>query len=83
MTKHFTVTSLAVAVFLPAAAQAADFASIDANGDGYVSMPEFQTALPEAPADAFIAADTNADGALSTEEFAAAQEAGTLPTSDG
>lgn len=83
MTKPVTATSLAIALFLPVAAQAADFASMDANGDGYVSMPEFQTALPETPADAFMAADTNADGALSAEELAAAQEAGTLPSSEG
>lgn len=83
MTKPFTATSLAIAIFLPAAAQAADFASIDANGDGAVSMSEFQTAMPEAPSDAFTAADTDADGALSDEEFATAQEAGTIPSSDG
>lgn len=83
MTKHFTITSLAIAISLPVVTQAADFASMDANGDSYISVFEFQTALPEAPVDAFMTADTNADGALSAEELAAAQEAGTLPSSDG
>lgn len=83
MTKHFATASLAIALVLPLAAQAADFAAMDANGDGYLTMSEFQTALPETPAEAFMAADTNADGALSAEELAAAQEAGTLPSGDG
>ncbi|NCQ23849.1 MAG: calcium-binding protein [Rhodobacteraceae bacterium CG17_big_fil_post_rev_8_21_14_2_50_63_15] len=83
MTKRVTVVGLAIVLTLPVTAQAAEFASMDVNGDGYITMSEFQAAMPETPGDAFMAADTNADGALTAEELASAQEAGTLPSSDG
>jgi len=76
-------TSFALALGLPTALLAADFAAMDADGDGYVSMAEFQEAMPGVSADAFMSADANADGALTEAEIAAAQDAGTLPPSEG
>jgi hypothetical protein len=77
MTKHITATALAFALSLPTAVLASE--NMDADGDGAVSMSEFQTAHPEADTGIFTAVDTNADGVLSEDEIAAAQEAGTLP----
>lgn len=79
MTKEFIAATFALALTVPAAALAAD--SMDANGDGAVTMSEFQAANPDADAATFTAIDTDADGALSEDEIAAAKEAGTL--SDG
>jgi len=78
MTKELLATTFALALTLPAAALAQD--AMDADGDGMVTMSEFQDAMPDAEADTFSMVDTNADGALSAEEIAAAQEAGTLPS---
>ncbi len=83
MTKTTLAAGLALTLALPSIAQALEFTSTDADGDGYVTMSEFQEAMPEAPADAFMEADANADGALSEEEFAAAQDAGVLSPSEG
>lgn len=83
MTQRLSATSLAIVLGLPVATQAADFATMDANGDGYVTMSEFQTALPETPAEAFMSADANADGTITAEELVVAQEKGTLPSDDG
>ncbi len=83
MTTKTTLTATTVALILPMAAFAADFDTLDGNGDGYVSMPEFQEALPGLSADAFLSADTNADGALSPAEVSAAQSEGILPPSEG
>lgn len=77
MTKELLATTFALALTLPAAALAQD--AMDADGDGMVTMSEFQDAMPDAEADTFSQVDTDADGALSAEEIAAAQEAGTLP----
>jgi hypothetical protein len=77
MTKNLLATTFAFALTLPAAALAQD--AMDADGDGMVTMSEFQDAMPDAEAGSFAQADTNADGALSGDEIAAAQEAGTLP----
>jgi hypothetical protein len=52
---------------------------MDANGDGAVTMSEFQDAYPDAEAGTFSALDTDADGALSEAEIAAAVDAGILP----
>ena len=78
MTKELLATTFALALTLPAAALAQD--AMDADGDGMVTMSEFQDAMPDAEADTFSMVDTNADGALSADEIAAAQEAGTLPS---
>ena len=78
MTKDLLATTFALALTLPAAALAQD--AMDADGDGMVTMTEFQDAMPDAKAGTFSQADTDGDGALSADEIAAAQEAGTLPT---
>ena len=83
MTKTTFATGFAFTLALPGLAFAAEFAAMDANGDGFVTMSEFQQVMPEVPAEAFMEADANADGALSEDELAAAQEAGTLPPSEG
>lgn len=75
MFKTPTAATFALAIVLPGVA----LAEMDANGDGAVTMSEFQEAYPDAEAGTFSALDTDADGALSEEEIAAAVEAGVLP----
>ncbi|MGX0976977.1 Ca2+-binding EF-hand superfamily protein [Roseovarius sp. MBR-51] len=83
MTKEFVAASFAIAMSLPAVALAGEFSSMDADGDGYVTMSEFQQAMPEATADTFTAVDADADGALTEDEMAAAKDAGVLPATEG
>ncbi|WP_294620776.1 EF-hand domain-containing protein [uncultured Roseovarius sp.] len=78
MTKELLATTFALALTLPAAAFAET--AMDADGDGMVTMTEFQDAMPDAEAGTFSQADTDGDGALSADEVAAAQEAGVLPS---
>jgi Ca2+-binding EF-hand superfamily protein len=83
MWKSLTLSSLGLILALPVTAQAE--AKMDADGDGVVSMSEFNNAMPDAGAEVFSAIDTNADGALSDEELQVAREDGILPaeTSNG
>jgi hypothetical protein len=83
MTMNRTLTATMIALTLPVAVLAADFDALDGDSDGYVSMAEFQEALPSLSVDAFLSADTNADGALNPEEVSAAQSDGILPPSEG
>jgi hypothetical protein len=77
--KRLSVSLAAMLAFgLPAVAFAQDM-SADADGDGMVSMAEFEAAWPDADAAAFEAADANGDGMLDADEVAAATEDGTLP----
>lgn len=76
MLKKITAATFATALIAPGFAMAE---TMDTDGDGMVSMSEFQTVYPDAGADMFSSVDTNSDGALSEDEIAAAQEAGTLP----
>ena len=76
MTKELKIAGLAMIFTMPLAAFAA---SMDADGDGAVTLSEFQAAMPDAEAGTFSIVDTNADGVLTEEEIASAQEAGTLP----
>ena len=82
MFKKITAATLAAALVAPSFAMAE---TMDTDGNGMVSMSEFQAVYPDAGADMFSSVDTNSDGALSEDEIAAAQEAGTLPevTTDG
>ncbi|EDM73442.1 hypothetical protein RAZWK3B_04440 [Roseobacter sp. AzwK-3b] len=75
MFKTTTAATFALAIALPGAV----LAEMDANGDGAVTMSEFQDAYPDAEAGTFPALDTDADGALSEAEIAAAVDAGILP----
>lgn len=63
---------------LPAFAFADDFAAVDADADGLVSLTEAQAVWADLSEEAFAALDTDADGSLNAEEFAAGVEAGTL-----
>ncbi len=54
-----------------ALAQMADFATVDADASGSVSMEEAKAAMPDLTDEAFAAADTDGSGDLSAEEFAA------------
>lgn len=83
MTKEFIPAVFALTLALPAAALANEFSAMDADGDGYVTMTEFQEAIPDAEADTFTAADADADGALSEEEVAAAVDAGLITKTEG
>lgn len=66
------LASLALVAFtLPAFAQTADFATVDADGSGTVTWEEVQAALPDATEEQFQAADADGSGDLSEEEFAA------------
>ncbi len=69
--------TLIVATLFPVAALAA---SMDANGDGVVTIDEVQAMYPDISVESFSAMDVNADGALDADEVIAAQEAGMLPT---
>lgn len=51
-------------------ALAADFAAVDADGSGAVSMDEAKAAMPDLTDEAFQAADADGSGDLSPEEFA-------------
>jgi hypothetical protein len=83
MTKDFVAATFALALGLPAMALAGEFSTMDADGDGYVTMSEFQQAMPEATSETFTTVDANADGALSQDEVAAAVDAGVIPAADG
>lgn len=64
------LAALAVSALAVGAAQAADFAEVDTDADGIVSLDEAVSMMPDLTEDAFISADANADGALTAEEFA-------------
>lgn len=69
--KKIVLSSLVVLGLSTAAfAQAAtDFASVDADTSGGISLTEAQTAWPDLTEEAFTAADTDANGELSAEEY--------------
>ncbi|KKB78916.1 hypothetical protein VW35_10620 [Devosia soli] len=46
-----------------------DFATLDADMSGGVSLAEAQVGWPDLTAEAFAAADTDANGELSPEEY--------------
>ena len=70
--KKFLAIALA-AGFASTAALAADFATVDADQNGSVSMEEAKDAMPDLADDAFTAADGDQSGELSADEFAAIQ----------
>lgn len=65
----FVVLGLSTAAFAQAAAP--DFASVDADANGGVSLTELQTAAPGVTAEQFATLDADGSGELSAEEFAA------------
>jgi hypothetical protein len=69
------VLALAMIGFsLPAFAQMTDFASVDANADGEVTLEEAMAAGLTWTEEQFNAADTDGNGTLSAEEFNAAEQ---------
>lgn len=72
MKKFILALSLIGLGAFPALAQEADFATVDADGDGIVSMEEATAAGWTWTEDQFNAADADGDGGLNAEEFAAA-----------
>lgn len=76
-----TAASLALGT---AAFAATDITTLDADGDGMVTMAEMQAAFPEFSDEAFAALDVSGDGMLDADEVAAAVEKGLMPmASDG
>lgn len=69
--KKIVLTSLfALGLSGAAMAQAAtDFASVDTDVSGGVSLVEAQVAWPDLTEEAFTAADTDGNGELSAEEY--------------
>jgi hypothetical protein len=78
MTKFIT-TILGAAALATSAFAAGGVTSLDANGDGLVSVDELQTAHPDVTAEQFSQIDGNGDGAVDDAELSAAQDAGLLP----
>ncbi len=68
MKRFFAV--LGVSVLAVGAVQAAEFADVDTDADGSVSLDEAVSQMPDLTEDAFLSADVNEDGALSPDEFA-------------
>lgn len=60
-----------LAVGAASAQTAPDYATLDADGDGNVTLAEVKTALPDRSDDQLIAADADGDGNLSADEYAA------------
>ncbi len=81
--KKIIVSSLIVLGLSTAAfAQAAtDFASVDTDVSGGVSLAEAQVAWPDLTEEAFTAADTDASGELSAAEYDALVAAAAAPAS--
>ncbi|WP_306260105.1 hypothetical protein [Pararhizobium sp. IMCC21322] len=52
-----------------AMAQGVEFATVDTDGDGMLSMDEIKTLLPDVPDDQLVAADANGDGMLDEAEY--------------
>jgi len=77
--KKIILSSLVVLGLSGAAfAQAAtDFATVDADASGGVSLTEAQAVWPDLTEDAFNAADADASGELSADEFATISAAAT------
>ena len=63
----FVVLALSGTAFAQAAV--ADFASLDVDANGTISLSEAQVAFPDLTPEAYSAADTDADGELSADEF--------------
>lgn len=77
MTSVIRTTTLAIAALGLSAglamAQAAtpEFATVDADADGSITLTELQAAIPTVTEEAFAAADADGSGGLSAEEYAA------------
>ncbi|MFC3703978.1 hypothetical protein ACFOOL_04335 [Devosia honganensis] len=79
--KKIVLTSLfALGLSTAVMAQAAtDFASVDTDANGSVSLAEAQVAWPDLTEEAFNAADTDGNGELSADEYDALAAANAAP----
>ncbi|MEO0370432.1 MAG: EF-hand domain-containing protein [Pseudomonadota bacterium] len=78
MMTFLKITGLATILLVPTALMAGE-AKLDADGDGAVTMTEFNEAMPEAGAAVFAEIDVDANGVLDAEEVAEAISVGMLP----
>lgn len=78
MMSFLKITGLATVLLVPTALMAGDQA-LDADGDGAVTMTEFNAAMPDAGAAVFAEIDADANGVLDAEEVAEAIDIGMLP----
>jgi hypothetical protein len=71
--KKLFITVAAIGMSTAAFAQASvpDFATVDADTSGGVTLAEAQAVWPELTQEAYAAADTSADGQLDQGEFEA------------
>lgn len=77
--KFLTLTAATLASLAAVPAMASNFAaSVDADGNGSLSVPELQIAFPELTEETFAEIDLDGDGEASMEEVTLAQEAGLL-----
>ncbi len=67
--KSALVTALFAATSTVAVAQVIEFPTVDANGDGMLSMEEIKTLLPDVSNEQLIIADANGDGMLDEAEY--------------
>ncbi|RDE10307.1 EF-hand domain-containing protein [Pelagibacterium lacus] len=73
----FTLATLIGLSFAGGAlAQDLDFATLDADGSGALTLEELQVAIPDLTAESFAMLDTDANGEISEEEFAALSAGG-------
>lgn len=72
------VLGLSTAAFAQAAT---DFATVDADASGGITLVEAQAAWPDLTEDAFNAADADGNGELSAEEYDALVAATAAPAS--
>ena len=72
MKKVVLALGLAAMIAGPALAQETDFAAVDTDGNGQVTMDEATAAGWTWSQEDFTAADADGDGSLNAEEFAAA-----------
>lgn len=70
--KYLLVYIAAAGFAVPAFAQNPDFASIDVDQSGGLSLPELQAVFPDTTEETLQAVDTDGSGDLSPEEYAAA-----------
>lgn len=78
MMTFLKITGLTTILLVPTALMAGD-AALDADGDGAVTMTEFNEAMPEAGASVFAEIDVDANGVLDAAEVAEAINVGMLP----
>lgn len=78
MMSFLKITGLTTILLVPTALMAGETA-LDADGDGAVTMTEFNEAMPEAGASVFAEIDADANGVLDVEEVAQAINVGLLP----